>query len=521
MRKPNRFESFAVVLACGLIGIGHAGFGQDVVTVKSGQMTPAERLPAANLATMHMASPGAFAALNLKQQRMRPRHRPIPLGPLPPGVNPNAAGQPTVKETVLSTPLAPLSNPTVKLLFEHALTTTETNQGTSLVCEPSVAVRGQGGTDILYTANWFAAFSKNSGASFQYVNPGTTFPASSHGPFCCDQSVVYDPKNDVMFWILQYDNDATGNIQRLALAQGNDITNEAWHWYDFSPQSVGNWANELFDFPNLTVGSNYLYWSTNAFSTTGAQAFTRSVMMRLPLANLAKYEGFSYQHVEYTTVGGLRATQGATDPMYWAAQVNQTTLGVFTWPESSGQVTQNNVTVQTWSTNAMVAPGPDGRDWLGREDSRVNGAWQSGESIGFAWTASQDATYPFPQVRVAIMNNSTKALTAQPTIWSSQFAYAYPSLAPNSAGVPGISVAYGGKLLYPSHCYGIYTGSGWELVVSANGTSGPSSNVWGDYLTIHPNGNNPATWAATGFTLQGGSAQTNIQPLYLNFGTSP
>ncbi len=321
-----------------------------------------------------------------------------------------------------------------------------------------------------------------------------------------------------MFWLLQYDNDATGNIQRLAVAQGNDITNEAWRYYDFSPQSVGNWANELFDFPNLAVSSNNLYWSTNAFSTTGSQGFTRSVMMRIPLASLAKYEGFSYQYVNYTNVAGLRATQGATDPMYWGAQVDQQTIAVFTWPESSGQVAQNNVGVQAWSSSTRVAPGPDGRDWLGREDGRITGAWQSGNSLGFAWTAAQDGTYPFPQVRVAIVNRNTKAITSQPTIWNSQYAWAYPSIAPNSDGVPGVSIAYGGKLVYPSHCHGIFNGSGWELIVSANGNSGPSQNVWGDYLTIHPNGNNPKTWAATGFTLQGGSDRTNIQPLYLNFG---
>jgi len=466
-----------------------------------------------------MAPTAAFAMFNLKQQRLREHHLPIPLGPLPAGVNPQAAGQPTVKETALSTALAPLANPSVQLLFEHALTKTETNQITSTVCEPSVGARGHGGKEVLYTGNWFAAFSKDSGSTFQFINPATSFPASSHGAFCCDQVVIYDPKNDVMFWLMQYINDATGNIPRLAVAQGNDIKNEAWHYYDFSPQNVGNWTNEWFDFPNLAVGSNYLYWSSNAFSTTGQEPFTRCVMMRLPLANLAKYQGFSFQYFNATDVGGLRATQGATDPMYWAAHVNQQTLRVFTWPEASGQITQNDVAVQTWSNNARVAPGPDGRDWLGREDARVNGAWQSGDTIGFAWTASQDATYPFPQVRVAIMNKDTKAITAQPHIWNSQFAFAYPSLAPNSDGVPGISVAYGGKLLYPSHCYGIYNGSGWELVVSANGTSGPSEgNLWGDYLTIRPHGNNPKTWVATGFTLQGGSARTDIQPLYINFG---
>ncbi len=170
MRAPNRLGSFVFMLAWGLLGSGHAGFGQ-AVAVKSGNVPPGKTIPEEIFKRRHLVSPGSLAALNLKQQRIRAQHRPIPLGPLPPGVNLNAPGKPSVNATEVLTRLLPVEKLTVQLLSEHALTTTETGQGTSLVCEPSVGVRGQGGKEVLYTGNWFAAFSKDSGSTFEYVNP--------------------------------------------------------------------------------------------------------------------------------------------------------------------------------------------------------------------------------------------------------------------------------------------------------------------------------------------------------------
>jgi hypothetical protein len=154
---------------------------------------------------------------------------------------------------------------------------------------------------------------------------------------------------------------------------------------------------------------------------------------------------------------------------------------------------------------------------MGREDSRINGAFQSGNNIGFAWTASQDSTFPFPHVRVAVLNKDTKAVVSQPHIWNKEFAFAYPALAPNSSGTVGISIALGGKLLFPSHAVGVFNGTTWDLMSTASGTSGPGDNLWGDYLTIRPHGADTTTWVATGYTLQGGASQTDIQPLFIQF----
>jgi hypothetical protein len=411
---------------------------------------------------------------------------------------------------------------TIRLITNRPLTDSETSGVTSTVNEPSVAVQG---SHILMTGNWYAAFSADAGATFSYVNPATTFPTIPGQPFCCDQVALYDAQHDLMVWFLQYVNDGSGNTGRLAVAQGSDIASQQWRFYDFTPQGVGNWSNEWFDFPDLAVGEKFLYITTNVFSTLGnPPPFTRAVILRLPLDKLAAYQGFSYNYFDTSQNGSLRPTQGATDTMHFGTHESTNSLRVLSWPENSTTISSDDITVQVWTRAwrfaRAVAPGPDGRDWLGRADSRITAAWLNGNDVGFAWTARQDSNFPFPQVRVAILNKDTKVITAQPHIWNSNFAFAYPAAAPNSDERVGVSVHFGGgSQFFPSHAVGVLdsSGSNWELATTVNGTDGPSANIWGDYLAVRPHGTSPNTWVATGFTLQGGPAASNIEPRYIHF----
>lgn len=489
---------------------------------------PEVALQQAGFSPAAMASPLAESVINNKQQRLRDHHISVPIPPAPAGAQalvPAAADTASFPATSLSQVSGPNAT-TLQLLVNRPLTNAETHQNTSTVCEPSVAVRGHGGKEILLTGNWFAVFSKDSGSSFQFINPATTFPASSQGPgFCCDQVALYDPVNDVMLWLLQYikqpSGPKAGNTLRLAVARGNDIPAQNWRYYDFSPQSVGNWANEWFDFPNLVLGQNNLYLTSNTFSTD-ADAFKRSVVLRIPLNQLAAYQALNYNFYNDQNFSP-RCTHGATTVMYWATHINLATMRVYTWPENSGTVQGTNVTVQTWVNATRVAPGPDGRDWMGRADGRITAAWASGGNIGFAWSASQGGTFPFPHVRVAILDQNTKAVVAQPHLWNANFAYGYAVAAPNSQGKVGAVVHYGGGQIYPSHAVGTLdpavgsTPAKWDLLTTINGKFGPADNKWGDYQAVTPHGNDATTWVATGFTLQSGPLATDIQVRYLQF----
>jgi hypothetical protein len=332
----------------------------------------------------------------------------------------------------------------------------------------------------------------------------------------------YDAERDVMFWLLQYRKDSAGNVLRLAVAKGDDITNQQWRYYDFSPQSVGNWAAEWFDFPDLVLSKKNLYVTSNAF-TTAADKFTRSVVLRLPLDQLAAYQGLTFNFFSDSRFSP-RATHGAADTMHWAVHENQSTLRVYSWPEAGMAVDQKTAAVQAWTNDTRTAPGPDGRNWLRRADPRITAAWASGDTLGFAWSSSQGGSFPYPHVRVAIVNKATKAVTAQPHLWSGNLAYAYPAAAPNSTGRVGLSVHFGGGTNYPSHAVGTLIpatgqqGMKWDLLSTIVGNSGPvEDNKWGDYMAVRQHGKDPTNWVATGFTLRGGPLAENIQVNYIQF----
>jgi hypothetical protein len=445
-----------------------------------------------------------------REARLRKHHLKGPLRIAPPG--PLAAAMATTTETSVTSPGG--AGP-VQLVVNNGLPDSATNDITSHVDEPSTAARGQ---EVLFTGNWYAAFSTDGGATFRYVNPETTFPAIPNQPFCCDQVALYDAAHDLMVWLLQHVNDQNGNTLRIAVAHGADIANQAWRYYDFTPQNVGSWNGEWFDFPDLAAGDKFLYATSNTFATAG-DTFRRAVILRLPLDKLAAYQGFSYNYFDSTADFSLRPTQGATDTMYFGGHVATNKLRVFTWPEAGTTLSSADVTVAVWSDSTRVAPGPDGKDWLGRADGRVTAAWVTGSNAGFGWTAAQDASFPFPHVRVALVDRNTKALAGEPHVWNHNHAFAYPAAAPNSDGVVGLSVHYGGGAqLHPSHAVGILEGTTWKLLATTNGTHGPSTNKWGDYLAVRRHGAEAKTWVATGFTLQGGAQPSSVVPRYVRFG---
>ena len=90
--------------------------------------------------------------------------------------------------------------PPPTVVLKSVLTPAAGSLQTSTVGEPSVSAHGQ---DVLFTGNWYAAYSTNSGGTWSLLNPFTFFPSAAGG-FCCDQSLIYIPKIGVHVWILQY-----------------------------------------------------------------------------------------------------------------------------------------------------------------------------------------------------------------------------------------------------------------------------------------------------------------------------
>lgn len=408
------------------------------------------------------------------------------------------------------------------VLFRNIpLTDVETGGQTSTVGEPSVANNGR---ELFITGNWYASRSLDGGTSWGWVNPFDALPPVDGG-FCCDQVVHYDRSRDLLFWLLQYvQGDDGSNTLRLAVKRGPTLGNDQWTWWDFKPQTTNaSWAGEWFDYPDLEISNNFLYMTTNSFRASDDN-WMRSVIFRFPLDPIAAGEELSHSHWDTDEVFSLRCTRGAGDVMYFAGHLALNKIRLFAWPETSDNVSLWDVPVSPWVEGSYSAPGPDGANWLTRCDGRITGAWTARGVIGFAWSANGSGSFPRPHVRVICLDESSKLVVNEPTIWHPDFAYAYPDICPNDRGHLGIVLFRGGGAVHPAHVVGIWddhTSSNpnpWELVISAEGSNGPSDNKWGDYLACRRHSPDGLTWLGSGYTLQGGGTRDFIEPRVVHFG---
>ena len=316
--------------------------------------------------------------------------------------------------------------------------TPATAGSTSFVDEPSVSQVGQ---TVFYTGNWFGALSTDGGRTFTFVNPFTgPFPPVNAG-FCCDQSVVADPSRNVIFWEQQYINDGNTATQRINVDRNADGT---WDCdYDFTPQNLGLPAGRQFDFPDLVVGANSLYHSSNIFNQTSPFA-TEAMISRYPLNEMSNCQGFGYQAIVRNDNFSLRATHGTGSTVYIGSHNSTSQIRIFNWTEGSGTYFFDDRNINAWSAGVGVCPGPDGKDWCGFADSRIQGAYLANGVIGFMWNASQGGGFAYPQVQVAQFRESDRAFLSQAQIWNPSYAWQYPSVGVNGRGHLGGTIAVGG-----------------------------------------------------------------------------
>jgi hypothetical protein len=407
-----------------------------------------------------------------------------------------------------------VSNGALAIFRNVGLDDAATSMQTSSVNEPSVANNGR---QIYMTGNWFASKSLDNGATWEYVSPYTTLPSAAGG-FCCDQLTIYDRSRDLFIWLLQYIRGSDGtNVFRLAVKRGASLNNNSWYWWDFSPPGVNrDWTGLWFDYPDMALSTNHLWVTFNAFS---GSSWRRAVVFKFPLDTLASGASLGYGWWSTTDNGSLRLTQGAGDTMYWGSHTSTSQLRLFRWEDGGNNISFWNIGVNAWSAGGYTANGPDGRNWLGRCDSRITAAWVGKGTIGFMWTANARGSRPFPHIRAVRINEASKAVVDQPDIWSSATAWAYPAAGVNDRGDVGHSLFYGGGSLHPTHCIGIRDDySSLSLAATRASTHGPQAGAWGDYLTCSRHSPDGLTWIASGFTLQGGSERRHVEPRYVHFG---
>lgn len=397
------------------------------------------------------------------------------------------------------------------------LSDAHTGGSTSTVGEPNVANNGD---RIFFSGNWYATKSLDGGGNWDAISPYSTLPPADGG-FCCDQTLIYESSRNILVWILQYVEQGGTNTLRVAINPGANMGNDGWHWWDFRPQSVNpDWAGEWFDYNHVTTSDNFLYVGTNVFNAS-PEFFTRSTLFRFPLDDLANASTLKYSYYADSDSFSLRCVQGASDTMYFASHNSTSQIKLFSWPENSSAVSASNVDVTRWSSNRPYsAPGPDGRNWLGRCDHRITGAALTNGVITFAWTANGSNNRPLPHVRVVRIDEASKNRIGEPDIWNSNYAFAYPALCPNQRGLVGITLFRGGGDFFPGHIVGVRDEDrgAWVLKTTRHGTDGPVDGKWGDYLGITPYSGTGNSWFASGYTLQDGGNQFDIEPRVVQFG---
>jgi hypothetical protein len=244
----------------------------------------------------------------------------------------------------------------------------------------------------------------------------------------------------------------------------------------------------------------------------------------LPLADVADQGDLAFDYFTTTDSFSLRCTQGASNVMDFASHRDMACVRVYAWPETAAAPTSRDVPVSKWNAGGYSNPGPDGRNWLGRCDPRITGAWVVGGTLGFMWTANnKSSARPRPYVRVVRIDVATMKVIDEPDIYHMAASYAYPDASPTVDGEIGITLFRGGGGYYPGHILGVWDRAGkkWVLTVGSTGTHGPADGKWGDYLTCRTHGPDGKTWLAAGYVLRGGPNRQNIEPRVVRFGIAP
>jgi hypothetical protein len=402
---------------------------------------------------------------------------------------------------------------------------------------------------VFMTGNTFAALSTDGGNTFTSLNPTAIFPS---GPtrdaagnlldngLCCDQVVQYAPQIDRFIWLMQFCGSGASCLQgvnklRIASASPADIVNSggtAWTYWDLTSATF-NLGNRTMDYPDMSIGTNYLYVSADKVLPPNAGGGL--LVMRIPLSQIQSgitiNIGYTNPADSGTAYGG-HLSQNTGDTVFWAGHNNTSQMRVFSLPENSNQYSWRSININSWPNSDYSSTCPDtGKtDWLkflsGFPSSAVIGATRrfGGGAFGgpasevwFAWTAARGGGFPHPHIQIVQIDTSNWSVTKQWQIWNPNFAFAYPCLATNANQEIGISLGWGGNTFFANHAVGILG----DFVVWYSELSDAAISRWGDFVTARQASPRTTLYAATGYSVlkkTPPATGTRFNPRYVLFG---
>ena len=436
---------------------------------------------------------------------------------------------PTAGET-LGDLLAP--NPSdFKIWRDTALSPSGENKDNN---EPSVANSGK---FVFYTGNKYAARSTDGGATWRYLDPYSDF-----SNFCCDQDVIYDKSSDLLVWFrlgaLKSASNPESNF-RIGVSKDAGASFCFWNWRpsDFD----ASWTDVSWDYPQLALSDNYLYFTINAYRSTGGGY--RSILARASLDTLRTCGSLSWTFWTQDTNrfgcfpnGTTRISppvwtpvQGASDVMYIGQTTTGTCFTVWRQPESSTNLEEFRSSVPAWTVGNLSCPLKNGDDPCKSAGNRVSAGWVAKGTVGFFWTVGAGGGFPMPYVNAATFKDSDLSYMGRPYIWSSNYGWAWAAAYPNKRGDLGvaswrIASQDPSNGYYPQLYVAIddkFNGNppSWEIKRVASSTTGPGSDNWGHYLRVRPHAPGELGWIVSGFvSIDKGATKGVSEPHFAIFG---
>jgi hypothetical protein len=388
----------------------------------------------------------------------------------------------------------------------------------------------------MITWNDGAAFSRDGGRTFTFADPAVVFP-SAHDGFCCDQSAVYVPRYDLWVWVLQYWSDDAGNIIRLAVARGDSgFDNRVFQQIDLSPATFGSSNTAEFDYPDAGLTNSNFFLSVNTFDN---DRYDGTFVVRIPLADLAAATpSIANARFLKTDNDSAALVAGAQDTMYFASHVDTARLRLWAWPDNSTSTSSYLVDHKRYTYFSRLPfscprkGGPAGNNWCERRlesgavtnDDRPTTAWMANGVIGVAWNVQQAPAhgFPYPYVMVVRINEATKALINEPSIWNRKYAFEYLDVAPNGKGELGGLAVQGGGSDY-ENCAAlarpVNAGSRrpWEARLVDVSDHDPAEPTAGDYLGVAKTGSAGNAWSGACYTIHRARGPQNVGIRFVSF----
>ena len=401
---------------------------------------------------------------------------------------------------------------------------------TSVVGSPSAAGNGY---VVFQTGNWFASLSTDGGKNFRYIDPRNAFH-NTYGGFCCNQWVVYDPSRDLFLWALLYAHDANQGDFKLAAATTSQVARGEWMVWDFPAGNGRQWEGL-----QLEVSPSYAYLSANQFNLAG-DTFLTAVVMRVPLDDLLSSGALSLD-AYMTNNFAPRLASGTGKTMYFASHNSTSQIRIFQWDQLSTTVAVKDVNIPAWTDHGYTCISPNGSNWGGTADGRVQTGWVKDGTVAFMWNAANGGSFLHPYIDAVRLNTSDLSIVSgiqgQPLIYNTSNSFLYPSAVPNARGDIGLAFYYSSNTadansyVYPSLVGSIWDDfssppPGWQYYLIAAGKASPAfpngspRNAWGNYLSTRPFYPNALAWQVGGYVLDGCGYDGGdcAKPFYVIFG---